>query len=146
MINEKYTQKTRSIYALIFKGRVCYIGQSVNCRKRWQQHLSSGHWRSLGPFTPVLLGSYTGTRAQLEEWEYAWRIVAHRAGWRVVGGYNGHPYCVDPLRRATSHRLALAQQCQWHVQQRDIHHENWMFSLLWLFLVVLVVIGVLTKL
>ena len=54
------------------------------------------------------LGTYTGTRAQLEEWEMAWRISAHRAGWSVYGGSGDDgPYAINPMKRTTRERMKM---------------------------------------
>ena len=114
MGSEKYQRRQRFIYALIFKNRTCYIGQSVDVQRRFKQHQASGDWRSLGTFSVRPLGAYMGTYADLEEWEYAWRLAAQRSGWKVYGGSDASgPYLVDPRKRSNNRRLALSKKCHW---------------------------------
>jgi len=142
MGNEKYHIRKRYIYALIFNNRHCYIGQSVDIARRLKQHQASGDWRGNGPFQQIALGSYNGTYAQLEDWEYAWRICAHKAGWHVYGGNNGSgAYCVNPMKRANNYRVSLSNQCTWPRQNNDFNTMKWIV----LGVALLLCIWVLTK-
>ncbi len=83
-------------------------------QRRFKQHQAAGDWRSLGNFTLLPLGAYAGTYADLEEWEYAWRLAAQRSGWKVFGGSDARgPYLVDPRKRSNNRRLALSTKCRW---------------------------------
>lgn len=74
--------RDRWIYALLFSGRRCYIGQSVNLSRRFKSHSApSGGWDE--EFEILVLGRVTGTEWDAIWFEYAWRWKAHQAGWSV---------------------------------------------------------------
>lgn len=131
--DEKYHPRERHLYALIFSGRRCYVGQTVDTRRRWNQHRAL--WRQ--PFTPVVLASLVGTHADAEEHEYAWRIAAHQRGWRVYGKPG---VFVNPMRRAHGRRWALARACRW---PEGIGAPRGRFRGLWVGFWVLVVLAAL---
>lgn len=105
--DEKYHPRPRHIYALIFSGRRCYVGQTVSPRRRWAQHRVL--WRR-HRFTPIVLARIVGTHQDAEEHEYAWRIAAYQRGWRVYGRPG---VFVNPTTRATARRWALSRACRW---------------------------------
>ena len=108
--DQGHRRRRRHIYALLFSNGCCYIGQSVDPEQRARQHRGpQGGWRF--PFELVLLEEVVDTRLACEEHEYAWRLVAQRAGWRIYG--RPPDVLVDPRRRTTPQRLALAQTLQW---------------------------------
>jgi hypothetical protein len=128
MSSLNFRKMPRTIYALHWRDHgAVYVGQTNSTRRRWTQHRASGDWASLPPFKPMVLGTYSCTMEEGEEWEYAWRLCAQDAGLRVFGGSQfGAPYVVDPRRRATSGRRALRNKCTW-----PTHRVRWK---LWLFL------------
>lgn len=75
--------RPRVLYALVFDGeRAVYIGQSINPKRRRNQHASKrGGW--LRPFRMLTLETFEGTFAQAEVREYVWRWVAHLKGYTV---------------------------------------------------------------
>ena len=115
MSYRKYQPLPRTIYALAWKGqRKCYIGQSLDMKRRWGEHKRSGDWETLGEFEVQSLGEYKVTELEACEWEYAWRICAHLNGWKVIGGVGDTgPYVVNPNKRTNSHRQNLTRYCRW---------------------------------
>lgn len=118
---EKYRTRLRHLYALEFAGRRVYIGQTVDPHRRAQQHQHA--WSE--PFTMTLLDSMRGTEAQAEEYEYAWRYIAHRAGFTVLArAPAGDPFVVrDPATRMTSGRYILARSRHWPRAGRSRTHR-----------------------
>jgi hypothetical protein len=110
-LREKYERRERTLYALTWPDGRAYIGQTLHPHTREMQHRR--HWRAAFKFHP--LTTMIGTQAEAEEHEYAWRWVAHRAGWRVVAEpRDGSPFVIrDPSRRMTPHRYALAARIRW---------------------------------
>jgi len=110
--NQKHLPRTRYLYALFFSNGCCYVGQTVDLKQREQQHRSSrGGWHSR-PFSFVPLSSMTGTQADAELHEYAWRYKAFQKGWRI---YSKPPGLIirDPRRRTTGHMKSLATAYTW---------------------------------
>lgn len=110
--NQKYLPRPRHLYALFFNNGCCYVGQTVDRAQREKQHRSSrGGWQGR-PFTFVPLGVMTGTQADAELYEYAWRYKAFQKGWRV---YSKPPGILirDPHRRTTGHMRSLAHGFTW---------------------------------
>ena len=124
---EAYRSRKRYIYALVFKhDKSCYIGQSVNPKKRLQQHLApSGGW-NLSYLNMVVLYEFEGTKEQGEHLEYAYRLKAHRRGWKIYG--LPHVY-INPNKRATSAQWWTSLRLPWHKEMRS-------FRLVWLWSVV----------
>ncbi len=108
---EKYRDRKRYIYALLFDNGCCYIGQSVNPQTRHQGHMShQGGWGGQS-FSMVVLGEMHGTRAEAEDWEYAYRYKAHKAGWDIYGLPPN--IIVSATKRMTFKRYAIAAKLRW---------------------------------
>lgn len=114
--SEKYHRRQRAIYALKFSGRRVYIGQTVDLHSRRSQHRRA--WSET--FEPLILEQATGTHDDLIELEYAWRLVARRAGFRILASPG---VIVDPRRRATPNRWALARSRRWP----EANGHSWFF-------------------
>lgn len=108
---EKYHLRPRHLYALVFPGRRVYIGQTVDLKRRAYQHRRSWH----EPFEVLPLIEVTGTELQVEDWEFAWRYVAQRAGKIVLArARGGEPFIVrDPRARMTAERYRIARGLRW---------------------------------
>lgn len=112
--DQKYHPRPRHLYALLFPNGCAYIGQTVDLRKREQQHRRpAGGWRGQS-FTCVHLGTVETTQAVAEDYEHAWRYTAHQAGWRIYAKPPG--VVVNPRRQMTSQRYALARSLRWPTQ------------------------------
>lgn len=96
------------MYALLFPGHRCYIGQTTRPEHRWSEHRRA--WPE--PFKPLLLGSIVGTYDEAADYEHAWRYEASTHGFRVYGEA-GADYFVTPRRQMDAHRYAIARQCHW---------------------------------
>jgi hypothetical protein len=110
--NQKYLPRARHLYGLFFNNGCCYVGQTVDLRQREQQHRSPrGGWQGK-PFAFAPLSSMTGTQADAELHEYAWRYKAFQKGWRI---YSKPPGVLirDPRRRTTWHMKSLAHGFVW---------------------------------
>ena len=83
--SQKYHKRTRYLYALFFDAeQAVYIGQSVDLKKRWQQHRSkAGKWNRY--FRPVELASYNMTQHEAEHME------ERLAGLRPASGHPHQP-------------------------------------------------------
>lgn len=74
--------RERTVYALIFADERCYIGQSIDTKRRFKQHSSrSSGWGE--HFQPVILTICHDNVWNANRLEFAWRWAAHLAGWRV---------------------------------------------------------------
>ena len=95
---EAYRKRKRYLYALFFEyNHACYIGQSVNPKRRAQQHASpKGQWNM--SFIMKTLCTFEGTKEECEQLERAYRLKAQRKGWRVYG--LPHVF-VNPKKQAT---------------------------------------------
>lgn len=120
---EKYFKRPRHLYALHFSDGCVYIGQTVDMRKREQQHRSPrGGWHR--SFTVIHLETVEGTRAQASEHEVAWRMIAHQAGHGVYAKPPGtlirrHGAYLTPFSRQLIQsrrwpmKRARARACAW---------------------------------
>jgi predicted GIY-YIG superfamily endonuclease len=100
--SQKYHRRTRHFYALLFADRSCYVGQTIALKRRWAEHRRV--WTA--PFVPIELETMERTQADAEEHEYAWRFVAERRGFKVLGKPG---VVVRARRRMTPARLSLAR-------------------------------------
>lgn len=110
--DQKYWPRDRVLYALLFPNGCCYIGQSVDPRKREAQHRSaSGGWSM--PFDLIVLGTCHGTQAEASDHEHAWRLAAVAHGWRVYALPPG--VLCNPARQASlqHHRLSKRFRKRW---------------------------------
>lgn len=110
--NQKYLPRPRHLYGLFFDNGCCYVGQTVDLKQREQQHRSArGGWQGRR-FSFVPLSSMTGTQADAEAHEYAWRYKAFQHGWRI---YSKPPGILirDPRRRTTGYVKSLAAGYAW---------------------------------
>ena len=113
---ERYKDRQRFIYALIFKDKHCYVGQTVDLERRKQEHKgSSGGWKE--PFEMIQLDIMQGTRQEAEDFEYAWRYTAQRKGWRIIG--KPPKLLVDSTRHMTVHRHRIAKGKKWPLHKSD---------------------------
>lgn len=108
---EAYRSRKRYIYALVFKhDKSCYIGQSVNPKRRLQQHLGpKGGW-NISYLDMIVLHEFQGTKEQGEHLEYAYRLKAHRRGWKIYG--LPHVY-INPKKRATFAHFKTSLTLPW---------------------------------
>ncbi|MBA0369525.1 GIY-YIG nuclease family protein [Stenotrophomonas maltophilia] len=116
--SEKYQARPRHIYALLFDNGCCYVGQTTDLRRREGQHRShAGGWQGQS-FTFIQLATMTGTKAEAENHEYAWRFAAQRAGWRIYG--KPPNIRVNTALRMTPLRRSIAKHCVWPGQKRGM--------------------------
>jgi hypothetical protein len=122
---QKYKIRTRHLYALIFADRYCYIGQTSDLKRRYQQHKRA--WLMGFEFMP--LASIEGTQADGEEHEYSWRYKAMKAGYGVYGKNRaGETFVIDPRRRMNIHRRMLASRMKWP-GPAHLKNYNWLWWL-----------------
>jgi len=123
---QKYHNRQRHLYALLFDNRHCYVGQTIAVKRR-----ESEHKRDWGrPFRMVHLGTMEGTQAQAEAHEYAWRWKAHRAGWRNYGKNRaGEVFIIsDPKRRMLREHHKIAACLKWPQKESPrIDGYRWLF-------------------
>jgi hypothetical protein len=103
-----WKREQRYLYALLFPGRRCYIGQTTRPQQRWSEHRRAWH----EPFKPLLLGSVVGTYDDAVDYEHAWRYQAHNQGFHVLGEA-GAEYFVSPWRQMDARRYEIARHCRW---------------------------------
>lgn len=117
--DEKYHKRDRHIYALIFDNGCCYIGQSVDIKKRELAHRSKrGGWGSLN-FKVVHLATYHTTKFECENWEWAWRLSAQRQGWKIYG----KPHVlVNSYKRSTAKHRAMSYKCHFNKNKTKKKH------------------------
>lgn len=111
---QMYRRRRRFLYSLLWNGgRRVYIGQTVSPAQREAQHRKA--WAQ--PFVFRVLGSMEGTQEQGEDYEYAWRYTAHRAGCEVIAkAIGGSPFTVrNPRARMNAQRYQIARGCVWPV-------------------------------
>jgi len=116
MPREKYLPRKRYLYALMFDHKRVYIGQSIDLGRRNREHSCDWAW----PFKMIMLGSMIGTRADAEEYEYAWRYRAGREGFQVLckSPDNADIFEIDPTQRMDSHRYRIASTLRWPAEHR----------------------------
>ena len=106
---EQEQYRRRYLYALIFKhGPYCYIGQTVNPKRRHGQHRNTWGKKK---FSMHILNSIQGNKQEAEEFEYAWRYVAYKKGFNVYG--LPPDIVVNPELRMNSDRLDLVRRLKW---------------------------------
>lgn len=109
--DQKYHDRPRTLYALLFNNGACYIGQSIDAQERLTQHRSPrGGWCGAS-FKMIELGTVIGTQLECEDYEYAWRYKAYKAGWVVYG--KPPNVVINPTRRLTLKRRAFALTLRW---------------------------------
>lgn len=105
---EKYRIRKRYLYVLIFKkSNRCYVGQSVNPKRRDRQHAQT--WGK-EKYTMFILNAIYGNYADAEEFEYAWRYKAYQKG---IDVYGLPGIIVKPQNRMTPERQAIAKKLKW---------------------------------
>ncbi|MEB2183818.1 GIY-YIG nuclease family protein [Xanthomonas campestris pv. campestris] len=129
--NQKYLPRPRHLYGLFFNNGCCYVGQTVELKQREQQHRSPrGGWQGK-PFSFVPLGVTTGTQADAELHEYAWRYKAFHKGWRIYAKPPG-VLIRDPRRRTTWEMKNLAHGFVWPARAPALgRHAATSSGLLW---------------
>lgn len=114
--SEKYHPRDRHLYALLFPGEDCYIGQTVDLARRKAEHISErGGWLC-ADFTMIHLGTIHGTHSMAEDYEFAWRYKAAKAGWTIVG--RPPRLVVNPHRRMNFRRYWIALGLRWPWRHR----------------------------
>jgi len=110
--NQKYLPRPRHLYGLFFDNGCCYVGQTVDLKQREQQHRSArGGWQGRR-FSLVPLSSMTGTQADAELHEYAWRYKAFQKGWLIYSKPPG--LVIRKLRKNTTVQMRwLASGYTW---------------------------------
>lgn len=109
--DQKYHDRPRTLYALLFNNGACYIGQSIDAQARLTQHHSPrGGWCGAN-FKMIVLGTVNGTQLEGEDYEYAWRYKAFKAGWVVYG--KPPNVVINPTRRMNLKRRAVALTLRW---------------------------------
>ena len=108
---QKYQHRRRILYALLFDSGRAYIGQTIEPRRREKEHRRA--WQE--PFRFMRLGQMDGTESQAVEHEYAWRWLAHRAGYAVLAkSRGGAPFIVrNPRARMNDERFRIASGHRW---------------------------------
>ncbi|KAB7628924.1 GIY-YIG nuclease family protein [Stenotrophomonas rhizophila] len=112
--SQKYQNRDRHIYALLFSNGCVYVGQTVNLKDREQQHRRSGGWKQ--SFTFHSLDTVHGTQAQAEDYEFAWRNVANRAGHTIYG--LAPNIVVSATKKMTFERQNIARGKVWPLKKR----------------------------
>lgn len=117
MSDQAHRVRCRHLYALLWKSGRCYVGQSVDLRRRSSEHAKA--WGE--PFEMIHLGNCQGTYADVEEHEYAWRYSGGQAGWTIVArDRENHTFIVNPSNRMTPDRYRLAAACKWPRSHRRV--------------------------
>lgn len=127
--DQKYHDRPRTLYALLFNNGACYIGQSIDAQARLAQHRSPrGGWCG-ADFNMVELAKVIGTQLECEDYEYAWRYKAFKAGWVVYG--KPPNVVINPTRRMTIKRRFLALKLRWPKDcGRSMRIWPWIFLIL----------------
>lgn len=103
---EQERRRIRHLYVLNFRSGHVYIGQTVDPRRRRAQHRKL--WRQ--PFAMTVVGRVAGNYTDAENHEYAWRYLAQQHGFKIYGSPG---VVVNPLRRMTPERYAIAKRLNW---------------------------------
>lgn len=123
---QKYHRRERTLYALLWKSGRVYIGQTIEPKRREQEHRRL--WPD--PFDFVRLGTMQGTQLEAEDHEYAWRWLAHHAGFEVVAkSRGGDPFVIsNPKSRMTPERYAIAGRLRWPRAWRRRSPWSWILE------------------
>lgn len=126
---QKYHRHERVLYALLFKSGQAYIGQTIDAKRRAQEHRRA--WAASFEF--VQLETMTGTQLEAEDHEFAWRFRAHKAGFSVVAkARGGEPFVVrDTRNRMNAERWAITGRLRWPREVR--RRKPWAWVRDWLF-------------
>jgi len=102
-----YMRRKRYLDALLFNGKRCHVGQTVNLDRRWSEHRKA--WGE--PFKINVLASTYGTYSDAENHEYAWRYVAQeKRGYMILGAPG---IIVNARCRMDEARYKLARKYRW---------------------------------
>lgn len=114
--SQAYHAHKRIIYGLMWpEAKRCYVGQTVDMDRRRKEHQRA--WAK--PFTMIKLGEMTGTRAQGEDHEFAWRYRCAESGWTPIAKTKaGEVFVSRPHRHMTPARMAIARRCKWPAAYR----------------------------
>ncbi|MGV7183824.1 GIY-YIG nuclease family protein [Xanthomonas axonopodis] len=109
--DEKYHQRDRHLYALIFnRSNAVYIGQTVSLARRQGEHQAvAGGWPCSFEF--LHLSTIRGTKEEAEDHERAWRYVAASQGHRIYAKPPG--IVVNCRRNQTRQSLQIAKKLHW---------------------------------
>jgi len=115
--DEKYHQRDRHLYALIFhRSNAVYIGQTVSLARRHGEHRAiGGGWPSKFEF--LHLSMIHGTKEEAEDHERAWRYVAASQGHRIYAKPPG--IVVNCRRNQTRQSLQLAKHLRWPLKRKS---------------------------
>lgn len=120
--SERHHARVRHLYVLRFNNNAVYIGQTVDLKRRENQHRSAaGGWKTELEFIP--LESVTGTKEELEHHEFAWRYVAQCNGHVVYG--KPPNIIVNPAKKLTWERRRLVKQKAWTIRKKHNHTWSW---------------------
>lgn len=98
MRNQKYKNRQRHLYTLLFKNGRAYIGQTVDL------HHQGEHSRAwFERFDMIHLGDCDGSHAEAKAHEYAWLFVTRKASWTVLArDWNHNTFVVNTRHRMTA--------------------------------------------
>ncbi|BFI96282.1 MAG: hypothetical protein RSP_17920 [Rhodanobacter sp.] len=113
---QRHHKHTRHLYGLLWHPtRQCYIGQTVDMERRRKEHARA--WSN--PFEMIHLETMEGTQLDAEDHEYAWRFRCSESGWVPLGKTReGKVFVIQPRKRMTPARHAIAQRCRWPKRYR----------------------------
>lgn len=129
MRDEKYHQRERHIYALLFNNNAVYIGQTVSLSRRQKEHESNaGGWPRSFEFK--YLATVNGTKELAEDHERAWRYVAASNGHKIYAKPPG--IVVNCRYQQTVSSRQIAKHLQWPVAKKGGWGEliDWVIELL----------------
>lgn len=115
--SQKYLDRPRYLYALLFDNKCCYVGQTVDLRARERQHRSpQGGWCGQHfDFKP--LGVVIGSEATAIDYEHAWRCIAVRHGLNIYGMPPN--IVVSPSRQMNRTRSQIASTLRWPGERKQ---------------------------